>query len=95
MHRNLELEASNASLQKRIADLLRDIDEQAKSFRGELAKKDAEILGKDEEINQLIQDYKELQDIKVGLDLEIKAYNKLLSGEETRLGKRLISTMND
>jgi hypothetical protein len=37
--RNIELESSNASLQKRMSDLVRDMDDRAASFRAEMARK--------------------------------------------------------
>lgn len=38
-----------------------------------------------EEMAQQLQDYQDLMDIKVSLDLEISTYGKLLAGEEERL----------
>jgi lamin B len=82
----VELESSNASLQKRLADLLRDMDDRAANFRSEMARKDAELRNKDEQIDSTVKDYKDLMEIKVALDMEIAVYRKLLEGEEARLG---------
>ena len=37
--RNVELEAANSSLQKRMADLLKDMEDKEANFRGEMARK--------------------------------------------------------
>ena len=37
--RNVELEAANSSLQKRMADLLKDMEDKEAHFRGEMARK--------------------------------------------------------
>merc|ERR550539_712317 len=51
-----------------------------------MAKKDAELRNKDEQIHETEKDYKNLLEIKITLDTEIAAYNKMLEGEESRLG---------
>lgn len=84
--RNLELESSNASLQQRMADLIKDMEDAAKQHRQEMARKDAEIRSKDEQMAEMLKDYKDLMEIKVALDMEIAAYRKMLEGEEARLG---------
>lgn len=84
--RNVELEASNSSLQKRMADLIKEMEEKAANFRAEMARKDAEVKNKDEQMEAMLKDYKDLMEIKVALDLEIATYRKLLEGEEARLG---------
>lgn len=84
--RNLELESSNATLAKRMEELLRDMDAAAKNFRAQMAMKDAEMKSKDEQMEEMLRDYRDLMEIKVALDMEIAAYRKLLEGEEARLG---------
>lgn len=37
--RNIELESTNATLQKRMADMVRDMEDKAANFRAEMARK--------------------------------------------------------
>jgi len=84
--KNSELESSNASLQRRTAELQSDMDNLAAKMREEMARKDAEVQNKEDQMNEMTKDYGDLMEIKVALDMEIAAYNKLLEGEEARLG---------
>merc|ERR550525_435598 len=84
--RNVELEAANSSIQKRLADLLKEMEDKESNFRNEMARKDADLHNKDEQMEETLKDYKQLLELKITLEAEMETYRKMLEVEETRLG---------
>ena len=84
--RNSELESSATALQKRLNDVLEEMEAERRGFRHRLAEKDGEIRSKEEAMEDMTKDYNALLEIKIGLDREIAMYQKILEGEEARLG---------
>lgn len=82
---NNVISAKVESFQKRIAELdnLRVLDKE--EFKSQLDARDEKLRALQERYNDLEQEYETLLGIKIALDMELSAYNKLLEGEERRL----------
>lgn len=78
-------EGMNKSLNERVKDLEKLLEQERKWHENALQEKEKELNALQEKIKDNMKEYQDLHDVKVALDFEIDAYHKLLDGEESRL----------
>merc|ERR1712227_630640 len=86
MTRVTELESSNLTLNQKVADLAQTMEDTNSAHRAQVAAKDNEIKRLLDELSRQLEEYQNLMDTKIGLDIEIAVFRRLLETEEDRLG---------
>jgi len=86
MTRVTELEGSNLTLSQKLGDLTQNMEDTNSAHRAQLAAKDNEIKRLLDELSRQLEEYQNLMDTKIGLDMEIAVFRRLLESEEDRLG---------
>jgi intermediate filament protein if len=85
-----ELESRNAMLEKEMELLRREYEEKEREWETENTELKNEVAKLRAEMEAILKELQDLMDTKLGLELEIAAYRKLLEGEENRIGLKQV-----
>jgi lamin B len=80
-----ELEKKLDAAQRRIKDLETQLRIVEDDYNNRIQMRDDRIATLERQINDMLIQYQDLLDLKIQLDTELQAYQKLLEGEESRL----------
>jgi intermediate filament protein if len=85
-----DLDARNSQLARELDALKREKEERERRLTDENGDLKSEVLKLRAEMEAIMKELERISDSKLGLELEIAAYRKLLEGEENRAGLRQI-----
>ncbi|XP_067301477.1 lamin L3 isoform X2 [Pseudorasbora parva] len=79
------LHRQNSALEARVQELEQMLDRERQSHQHRLSQKEQEMADLRQKMQEQLEEYQNLLDVKLMLDMEINAYRKMLEGEEKRL----------
>lgn len=85
-----DLEARNAQLERELEFLRREHSDKEREWETENTELKNEVAKLRAEMEAILKELQDIMDTKLGLELEIAAYRKLLEGEENRVGLRTV-----
>jgi len=89
-----DMEAKNAHLQMEIDLLMKEREERKRELEDENGQLKNDLASLRAELEAITIELREIADTKLGLELEIAAYRKLLEGEDNRSGlKQIVDSM--
>ncbi|KAL4613291.1 lamin-L(III)-like isoform X4 [Arapaima gigas] len=80
-----QAQKKNFTLESRVRDLEDTLDRERRAGQRRMMEKDQEMSDMRQQMQAQLEDYENLLDVKLALDMEINAYRKMLEGEEQRL----------